>query len=165
MTKAKILSVQQPHADLILFGGKWCENRTWQTKYRGELFIHASRVDLPAMNGWKMQGCDPVNDSPGKCRTSAIIGSVMLFDVVQSDYVHEAKFFIDSKTNHKAIPERSRELVKLLRKAAPETWRHAFGPFCWILTDPQPIEPISGVKGKLGLWEYNLPKIRDFAAA
>lgn len=38
----RVLSVQQPAADSIFWFGKWCENRSWQTKYRGELFIHAS---------------------------------------------------------------------------------------------------------------------------
>ena len=37
----KILSVQQPWAWAILHAGKNVENRTWPTKYRGPLLIHA----------------------------------------------------------------------------------------------------------------------------
>lgn len=41
------LSVRQPWAHLIVSGQKDCENRTWQTDYRGPLLIHASRTVEP----------------------------------------------------------------------------------------------------------------------
>ena len=36
------LSIRQPWAWLILHAGKDVENRTWPTKFRGPVFIHAS---------------------------------------------------------------------------------------------------------------------------
>ncbi|WP_043345178.1 ASCH domain-containing protein [Cupriavidus basilensis] len=39
----KVLSVRQPWAWLIVNGHKDIENRTWPTKYRGRLLIHASK--------------------------------------------------------------------------------------------------------------------------
>lgn len=39
----KALSIKQPWAWLILFGGKPVENRTWNTHFRGEFLIHASK--------------------------------------------------------------------------------------------------------------------------
>lgn len=39
----KALSIKQPWARLILHHGKDVENRTWQTRYRGPLIIHASQ--------------------------------------------------------------------------------------------------------------------------
>lgn len=38
----KILSVRQPWASLIVTGLKDVENRTWPTKYRGPILVHAS---------------------------------------------------------------------------------------------------------------------------
>lgn len=38
----KALSIQQPFADKIIFRGKNIENRTWRTKFRGTVAIHAS---------------------------------------------------------------------------------------------------------------------------
>ncbi len=38
-----ILSVRQPWAYLLAAGIKDVENRSWTTRYRGELFIHASK--------------------------------------------------------------------------------------------------------------------------
>lgn len=39
----KALSIRQPWAWLILAGPKDVENRTWRTRYRGPLAIHAAR--------------------------------------------------------------------------------------------------------------------------
>jgi len=39
----KVLSIKQPWASLIVNGYKKYEFRTWKTKYRGEVLIHASK--------------------------------------------------------------------------------------------------------------------------
>jgi len=39
----KALSLKQPFAELILEGRKKIELRNWNTKFRGEFFIHASK--------------------------------------------------------------------------------------------------------------------------
>jgi hypothetical protein len=43
----RCLSVRQPHAWLVIHGDKLIENRSWPTKHRGDLVIHAglSRTD------------------------------------------------------------------------------------------------------------------------
>lgn len=60
----KVLSVRQPYAYLIIYGGKDVENRTWRTHYRGRLYIHSP----------SFQYSDYI--------TSAIIGYVDLVDVI-----------------------------------------------------------------------------------
>jgi hypothetical protein len=46
----KVLSLKQPFAELILQGRKKIELRKWNTKFRGEFLIHASKTpDLEAM--------------------------------------------------------------------------------------------------------------------
>ncbi|KSQ21811.1 hypothetical protein APB26_32065 [Pseudomonas aeruginosa] len=39
----KALSIRQPWASMIIHLGKDCENRTWKTRFRGRLLIHASQ--------------------------------------------------------------------------------------------------------------------------
>jgi hypothetical protein len=39
----KALSVIMPWPWLILYGGKDIENRSWETRYRGRILIHASK--------------------------------------------------------------------------------------------------------------------------
>ncbi len=39
----KAISIRQPWAWLIVHGGKDIENRTWPTRYRGPVLIHAAK--------------------------------------------------------------------------------------------------------------------------
>ena len=39
----KTLSIKQPYAELILLGKKKIELRKWNTKFRGDFLIHASK--------------------------------------------------------------------------------------------------------------------------
>ena len=46
----KALSIKQPYAELILLGKKKIELRRWNTNFRGEFIIHASKIpDKEAM--------------------------------------------------------------------------------------------------------------------
>ena len=46
----KALSLKQPYAELVVSGRKKIELRKWDTKFRGEFLIHASKSsDLSAM--------------------------------------------------------------------------------------------------------------------
>ena len=40
--KIKVLSIRQPYAEWIISGKKTIELRTWNTKFRGKFYIHAS---------------------------------------------------------------------------------------------------------------------------
>lgn len=43
----KVLTIKQPWATLIMQGYKRFEFRSWQTKYRGDLLIHAGKgIDI-----------------------------------------------------------------------------------------------------------------------
>lgn len=64
----KALSVRQPWAYLIVSGQKDIENRTWATKYRGRIVIHASQS----------KGVRPL---PPECY-GALVGEVDIVDCV-----------------------------------------------------------------------------------
>lgn len=58
----KCLTVRQPHAGLIALKYKRLETRSWSTKHRGPLAIHAGKMWTKAMRerwGWGKQP-DPV---------------------------------------------------------------------------------------------------------
>jgi hypothetical protein len=44
----RALTLKQPWAAAILWGGKDVENRSWPTRFRGEVHIHAGSRDDPA---------------------------------------------------------------------------------------------------------------------
>ena len=81
----KALSIRQPWAWLIVHGGKDIENRTWRTKIRGTIAVHASKkVDVRAYAELKAEGVDlPAIE---KLKVGGIIGKVEIVDCVdQSD--------------------------------------------------------------------------------
>ena len=81
----KAISVKQPWAWLIIRGWKPIENRTWQTSYRGELYIHASKgFDL---KGYKwIQETFPLIPLPKRkeFKRGGIIGQVRLADILNN---------------------------------------------------------------------------------
>lgn len=47
MTDIRALTIRQPWASLIAFHGKTVENRTWPTRWRGTVLIHAANTADP----------------------------------------------------------------------------------------------------------------------
>ncbi len=73
-TAVKALTVRQPWAELILRGRKPFELRSWRTKYRGPLVIHAaSKVDAHQVRR--------LGFNPESFVTSAFVGVAVLSDV------------------------------------------------------------------------------------
>lgn len=131
----KTLSIKQPWASLIMCGVKRVENRTWSTPHRGPLLIHASgKYDHAGVTFLEEKGIAHLSadDAP----RGAILGTVELVDVVDS---RRQQSLFDNGDEHNLDEDPL-----------------AFGPVCWIVTDPRPLaEPIP-TKGKLSLWEYDL---------
>ena len=144
---SKVLSVKQPWASLI-FHGKNIENRTWPTKYRGELLIHASAksAGIPSELLTEEQ-FDYFNLNPesglwlqelmaGRYITSAIIGKVDLVDCVIG---HESVW-----------AEKGFAYASMYGTQYQEIYN-------WVLENPVLFdEPILNVKGKLNLWNYEM---------
>ena len=65
----KVLTIKQPFASLIAEGYKIYEFRSWKTKYRGELLIHAGLgVDKEAMKRFEYLNLDyPKGKIIAKC--------------------------------------------------------------------------------------------------
>lgn len=96
----KTLSIQQPWAQLIASGIKEVDNRTWATKHRGKILIHASSKKVTA--SWYKKtfiewaqvtanhqffGNIPYDDELPTC---AIIGYVEVVDCVEgTDYINQ----------------------------------------------------------------------------
>lgn len=86
----KALSLKQPYAELILQRRKTIELRKWNTKFRGEFLIHASKnTDKMAMQKFGF-----VNLPEGK-----IVGKAKLVDVKEYKNTNE---FWEDKDRHLA---------------------------------------------------------------
>ena len=72
----KALSIRQPWAHHILHDGKDIENRKWNTKFRGRVFIHAGlQFDKAALGGFTQER---ICGLP----RGGIVGVVTIVDVV-----------------------------------------------------------------------------------
>lgn len=125
----KVLSIKEPWASLIMNGTKKIETRSWKTKYRGEIYIHAS---LSKAKITKPEVYELIKDMNFKC--GYIICKCNLVDCIYmtNEYVN------DMKTNH------YEEYI---------CGHYEVGRYAWIVEDVRVIEPIEA-KGKLGLWNY-----------
>jgi hypothetical protein len=85
----KAISVKQPWA-WALFHGKPVENRTWETDYRGELLIHASKQWDKKGFLWLRDNKYMVDSHVISFHIGCIIGKVTMTDCVIS---HPSPFF------------------------------------------------------------------------
>ena len=126
----KVLTIKQPWATLIMQGDKRFEFRSWKTKYRGDLLIHAGKgIDKPAMK--RLSKYLPEELPYGK-----ILGKVKLVDCIRMS--PEFKELL-SKENNDIYTESS--------------FKENYG---WQLTDVEVFEEPIEAKGHLSLWEYDL---------
>ena len=82
----KVLSLKQPYAELILSGRKSIELRKWNTNFRGNFLIHASKNP-----DWKSMEKFGFANLP----TGSILGKARLIDVKK--YADDEAFLKDSK--------------------------------------------------------------------
>lgn len=123
------LTVKQPFAHLIIAGHKTVENRSWETAYRGKLYLHAgksrevTREIIRQEYTWKelFQVEEP---PPQALHFGAILGTVTLVDCVP---------------------------LEKLKGKAHKKW--AEGPWCWVLEEVERWEQPVSCNGALGLWK------------
>lgn len=119
----KVISVRQPWAFCIMALGKNIENRTWPTKLRGRVLLHASQ----GMTLAEYEECSAIVDSI--CPSSA---GLPVFEALQRGGIVG-----------------SIEITGCVTKSESPWF---FGPFGFVLENPQPL-PFIKCRGSLGLWE------------
>lgn len=140
--KMKVITIKQPFATLIACGYKEYEFRTWKTKYRGEILIHAGKgIDKKAMLRYKHLNLE--------YPTGCIIAKANLTDCIYVDDVFVQKL------------KKKNELVYYGIIHKEYTWYHekVWNGYGFKLENIERIEPIF-VNGKLSLWDYDDEKIK-----
>jgi len=129
----KAITIKQPWASLICEGIKDIENRSWRTKFRGRILIHASANSIKyfsALDFFGEERLKVIKEKTGyvpELPISSIIGSVEIIDCVSKTY--------NRKGDTTSI------------------WADE-GQWHWVLANPILFpEPIS-VKGKQSFWDY-----------
>ncbi|WP_286895002.1 MULTISPECIES: ASCH domain-containing protein [Sphingobacterium] len=139
----KALSIKQPWASLIAHGIKDIENRTWATKHRGTIYIHAS--GKPSFNNLTLNLTHDQIDQ-------MVLGDFCQLDSRSIAYPKSAIIgtvdIVDCVINHRSIWAEATET------SAGHVIDHIV--YNWVLANPVLFEkPILNVKGKLSLWEFD----------
>ena len=130
------ISIYQPWATLVVIGTKKIETRTWKTKQRGRIAIHASQT-FPA-NAKGLCNVEPFQSALAaagfpnweQLPTGAIIGSVVLEDCKRSEE---------------------------MQVSGPEADFGDFRPgrWCWLLSRPIILPVPVPERGRLGVYEVS----------
>ena len=126
----KVLTIKQPWSTLIMQGDKRFEFRSWQTKYRGDLLIHAGKgIDKEAMKRLAKY-------LPNEIPLGKILGKVTLVDCIR----------MCSEFKEMLLKENSDIYTK-------SSFSENFG---WQVEDVQVFDKPIETKGHLSLWEYDI---------
>lgn len=127
----KVITIKQPFATLIAEGLKEYEFRTWRTKFRGDILIHAGKgIDKKAMERYKHLNLDyPL----GK-----IIAKATITDCV----------YVDDKLKDELQVKDPLVYYGILQKDSD------WDGYGFKLENIEKIEPIE-INGKLSLWDYD----------
>lgn len=165
----KVLSLLQPWATLVVIGAKRIETRSWKTKYRGEILIHASkRWDCKLNNAtFDMGAADILSKAGyaietkiknGKVYTDlplgAIIGSVNIRHIVKSEYCFEGNKF--EWTDYKSIGQTNH--VFELTPQELKFGDYSPNRYGWLLSDACRFQTPIPAKGSLSIWDWELPE-------
>jgi len=166
----KALTILLPFAQLIAVGAKWIETRSWGTKYRGPLAIHAGKtLKREYLNLAKNEPFyTPLHDNRKfRCMRDQDTGIwypppgciIAVAELVDCVKVHGSmKCSLGGK-----IVFHSATLENGNRVHEPElSFGDYSGPhrYAWILSNVRRVDPIS-VVGHQGLWNWDPPEQID----
>lgn len=124
----KVITIRQPWASLIANGYKEYEFRSWQTKYRGPLLIHAGQ----GLDKECVKNIDLNLEYP----KSRVIAKVILEDCI----------LVDDKFNDE-LAKKNKQVYGLSNKV---------GLYAWKLSHVEKVSDSQIVKGQLGLWNIDI---------
>ena len=124
----KVLTIKEPWATLIIEGYKKYEFRSWKTKYRGNILIHAGMsIEKDMLERFKEYNLD--------YSKGAIIGEAEIVDCI----------LVDEEFNEK---------LRKINKTVYGKSNHV-ETYAWKLENVIKYEKPIYIKGQLGLWNYN----------
>jgi len=140
----KAITIKQPWASLITLGEKQFETRSWQTKHRGLLAIHAGKsVDKESCeNPWikgvlREHGITSYKDLP----TGVVLATVELVDCYK----------VEATVGYASVLSKGKT-VNGLEVAFGD---YTEGRYAWELGNLQVLPQPVAVKGQLSLWEWH----------
>jgi hypothetical protein len=179
----KVLTLSQPFATLVAIGAKKIETRSWSTKYRGPLAIHAAKTiprEYKSLCNWMVEpfasvlkgvlwDSKPVimnmfgQEIPGtsyqEFKDKLYLGCVIA--ICELTACIRISDNLDWKMNiFQADDRKDLKYTQAFVKIPPPEPELSFGDYkpgryAWILTNLKPLEKPIPAKGALSLWEWD----------
>lgn len=143
----KALTIWQPHASMLAIGLRRIETRSWSTRYRGPLLIHAAK----RWDSGRAIECAKAIDASRSYRHALTIGQAAIADLSFGESLG-CVLAIANLVDCIPIPEPTgTELDKMFGGFGA-------GRFGWVLEDTLVVHP-TPMTGAQGLWEYKGPEL------
>ena len=128
----KVLSLKEPFATLIKDKVKFIETRSWKTKYRGEIYIHASLTKVSKKN----------------------LRNPEILDFVKSDFSYG---YIICKAKLVDCTYMTEDFIEKIKENKKEylCGEYSVGRYAWILDDIEVLDLPIKAKGRLGIWNFD----------
>ncbi len=165
----KALTIWQPWASLIATGEKIYETRSWPTKYRGPIAIHAAKKDpakvpiTPGLDKYGRNDKSPWIFLPTGC-VIATGELVNVWHIVHNPglNVDKAKYIdvgAESMVEDKHAPGFGDYFIPTEKEAALGDWTP--GRYAWEIRNVKILAVAPEVKGRQGLWNWdeNAPRV------
>ncbi len=140
----KAITIKQPWATLIALGEKQFETRSWQTKHRGQIAIHAGKsIDKEACDdSWikstlAEHGIKSYKDLP----TGVVLATAELVDCYK----------VEATVGYVSVLSKGKT-VESLEVAFGD---YTEGRYAWELDNLHVLTYPVAAKGQLSLWEWN----------
>lgn len=146
----KALTVRQPWASLIAAGVKTIETRSWSTKYRGPLAIHAGLHPVETNTvGYQWEGNYPLGAVVATCTLDDVVPIVDRWPTTS-----DPRSLYHGATYGTVIPGLPGEYDPV--ECADQLPFGDFTPgrYAWLLEDITPCDPVPA-KGRQGLWDWD----------
>jgi hypothetical protein len=153
MKQITVISLLQPWASLVVMGAKKIETRSWNTPYRGELYIHASLGKK--FNGFSCREIcytehfkQTIGGGLGydKLPFGAIIGKVDMINTIEMTEIPQS---VNSSIHSDGI-------WWTLSPHEKAFGDFSWGRYAWLLHNPVRFDDVIQAKGKQGFWNYKI---------
>lgn len=154
----RALTLHQPWASLIAVGAKTIETRSWATKHRGPIAIHAGlkAVQVPdvSMHLWsRAMAGEP------HLPTGAVVAIAWLFDCIPIVTVPrdlpDGPFVYADPGNFLQVHDGPDDHVPLYMEDEVHYGDYRHGRWAWLLSRVEPVTPSVAARGRQGLWNWD----------
>lgn len=155
MKQIEVVTLIQPWASLV--GIKKIETRSWNTHYRGELYIHAGMtVDREACTQFADELISLGYQSPADLPKGVILSKCILGDCckIRHSFGLSPVLLVPNREDIWDGPVK--EL--LISKTEQRYGNYADGRYGWVLRDIERLKNPLPAKGQLSIWKCNVPE-------